>query len=270
MPRQINIRKTAISAIGKPLSGMVAVWYDENGIAHVIDENKQEIDQSSALPIVTNATLKADYEIFKLYQNTDTKKVVYFDGLNINELLRTVQYEELLTVDFEDGLMPAFFNIVNDTNNDWLVMPVANIGLSGNTSNYCIGVSNNGGASGAYSQNDVCHIWFDLAVPTGISAWRMSALWCGIAESVYDYIYITKVPNTYIPTAGVNVPTTAAYTRVGNERYNEQTIWTRSEINFGNEDAGNTVRFVISFRSDGSVQNAPAGAFDDFKIEVLR
>lgn len=56
MPRQINIRKTAISAIGKPLSGMVALFVDDNGYLHLKDS------AGNILPFKISELIAGNYE----------------------------------------------------------------------------------------------------------------------------------------------------------------------------------------------------------------
>jgi len=205
-----------------------------------------------------------------IYFNSDKQKLVFKDNSNWHEIITSLIWDVLLSFDFEDGNIPTMFNIVNDTNNKWLIMPPANLGLAGNDSDYCLAISNDNGVTGNYSNNNISHIWFDFAVPTGISKWRMSSIWAGVAESTYDYIYVSQVPTSYTPVAGSNIPTGSGYKRLGNERYNEQSVWLKNEIEFDNSDSGNTVRIVITFRSDGSVINNPAGGFDNFLIETLK
>lgn len=198
-----------------------------------------------------------------LFYNTTRGVFVSYDGNVWNEIYNAGSlWNILLFEDFEGGVIPTTMTVVNDTNNKWVV---------GTTEKYAgtygLYISNDNGVSANYSSSDVSHIYLDIPIPNGIQKWRMRAHWKGIAEPNYDHTKIYLDPNaTYVPTAGSQV---SGLIQIGDNEYNNQSTWIESIIEQDNTYQGTTVRVIISFRSDGSVQNAPSICLDNFFVESL-
>ncbi len=168
----------------------------------------------------------------------------------------------LMSEGFEGGAIPAAMTTVNDTLNEWVVGTAEKY-----EGTYGLYVSNDSGASADYSSSNVCHLYMDIPLPIALVKWRLRAFWKAVAEANFDYtrVYLDNTA-AYVPTAG-SLPT--GLEQIGGSQYNGQSSWSEDTIEMDGTEAGNTVRVVISFISDGSVENAPSICLDNFNIEYL-
>lgn len=217
--------------------------------------------------IITDAQRKAmpNPPVGVLFWISDIGIYAVFNGNKWDEVKKTQLWDILMFQNFEDGVMPPGITVVNDSENGWYVGTAESYdGL------YGLYVSNDGGVTAAYSNDNVCHFYFDITLPANIQKWRLRSMWKCMGEINYDFgrVYVDNTAS-FVPTAG-NLPAeSSTLYRIGNAQYNNQTDWQESSIEQDNTEAGNTIRIIVSFRSDISVIYNPPLCLDNFYVETL-
>jgi hypothetical protein len=201
-----------------------------------------------------------------VYYNTDRGIFVAYTGSIWVEIKNSGQlWTILMNEDFESGSIPSSMNVVDDTNNAFKVGTAEYYQGS-----YGLYVSNDDGASANYSSRNVCHVYFDVIIPNNATVLSLNFSWKGIAEPSYDYggVYFDETAS-YVPSAGSLPSSSSTLYQIGKTEYNDQSTWTKDVINITKFPAGERVRFIMSFRSDSSTENAPSFCLDNIKVEIL-
>ena len=200
-----------------------------------------------------------------VFFNTTRGVYVAYNGVYWSEIKDNILWYILQSEDFESGVMPTNFHVVNDSSSKWVVGTAEKY-----AGNYGLYISNDGGATASYTNNQVSHFYFDINLPANMSRWRLRSFWKGVSEVNYDFTKVYLDENaSYVPTAHNQVSTSATVYQVGSSQYNNQANWVEDTIEFDNSLAGTTVRIIVSFRSDGSVVNNPPTCLDNFYVEYL-
>ncbi|ASW75967.2 T9SS C-terminal target domain-containing protein [Chryseobacterium piperi] len=140
---------------------------------------------------------------------------------------------------------------------------------AGNPAN-SIYISDNGTANNYNTGlTSVTQAYRDIAVPAGTTAATLSFDWKADGESSYDYLRVWLVPASYVPTAGVQIPTGGGRIQLGNN-YNQQTSWqTYFNTNLDlSTFAGTTMRLVFEWRNDSSGGTQPPAAIDNINLII--
>ena len=199
-------------------------------------------------------------------------------AVKVDEALEVISFTE----NFESsGFTENSWNVVNDTENVWVVGQAENNG--GTSSAY---VSNNGGTSATYNINnaDVSHFYKDFTFNSNAESVYLIFDWkcqgenaAGAAQYDYGAVVITSTATT--PTAGSEV-TTAQATGGGDGRIGADdnlgkfnlnygttpgTTWNTETINLS-DYLGQTKRLVFTWNNDGSVGADPPFILDNIRI----
>lgn len=173
--------------------------------------------------------------------------------------------------DFEGGIIPSGWTTVNSAivTNDWEVGTAE--AQSGTNSLY---ISNDGGTTADYSSStpdNISHIYFDYALPTGITEPHLTFYWKCEGENGggiddYDFMRTYIAPTSVTPVADTFV--SSAY-QLGRSKYLEESGWIFTEIPISATYTGETIRVIFSFKSDFSITNAPSACVDNVTIYYL-
>jgi hypothetical protein len=203
-----------------------------------------------------------------VYYNTDRGKFVVYDGANWMEVIGN---HVLFYENFEDGSMPSSITAADDTDNAFKVGTAEK-----HQGSFGLYVSNDGGTSANYSAGNICHIYFDVAIPPDAVSLSLSFHWKGVAEPSYDFgeIYLDETAS-YTPSGGTSVTTSSTLYQIGKTEYNDQSSWVEDVINIDNSVAGKNIRFIMSFESDagswsGSNEYPPSFCLDDIYVKVVK
>jgi len=199
-----------------------------------------------------------------LFYNVETDKWLRWD-LELNslvdfagELYLAIDFQE----NFEGGVLPAGWTVVNGGENDWNVgTAAASEGTNG------LYISNDAGVSNVYSSIgaglDVSHVYVDIALPVASNQLILEFDWRCEAEVGFDWGSVYKTLPAFTPTANVENP---AIDQIGQSEYNNQSVFDTERINLPLVDGGTTKRFIWSWRNDTTVENQPPMAIDNVKI----
>lgn len=165
---------------------------------------------------------------------------------------------------------PANWTYSNDSqSNKWFVGTATNYG--GTNALY---ISDNNGVANQYAtgSTSVTHAYRDINIPAGTTTvsfafdWRANGE--GFSTHFYDYFRVWLVPNTFIPTAGIQITTGTDRLQVGGHFNNQPNYISYSNnIDIGSF-AGQTMRLVYEWNNDSSIGNQPPAAIDNVKISI--
>lgn len=200
-----------------------------------------------------------------LFYNVDAKNFIKWDVdidgfVILNEsLYGAVYYSE----NFEGGVLPADWTLVNGGENNWVVGTAA-----ASTGTYGLYISNDAGVSNVYSSVgaalDVSHAYVDIDLPSAATNFlRLVIDWRCEGEVGFDYAQIFDAPTSVTPVANAEVSATYL---IGSSEYNNQSIFTTEALDLPIGEAGTTRRFIFSWRNDNTVENQPPMAIDNIKI----
>ncbi len=185
----------------------------------------------------------------KSYFNTNRLLFVFYNGISWAEIDSSPIWDILYDEDFEGGVIPTGMTVVEDGVDKFMV------GAYGQPSgsNYGLYGSNDGGATDNYSDSVVYHIYFEMAIPD-VNAWRMTGLFRCPSEVGFDFakVYLCDT-TTPLPQAGVELIDNGTTIRNVGEIYQGVNIHENRTIECGDLFVEETVRIVISFKSDSSV-----------------
>lgn len=213
------------------------------------------------------ATILSGNPYAGLFYNVDSEKYILWNFEEdrfkqfVFEDYSTVYYKE----DFEGGVLPAGWTVVDGGENDWEVgTAAASSGLFG------LYISNDGGTTNQYSSVgaglDVSHAYFDIDLPSGINAMFLVFDWRCEGEVGFDASQVFNCPTTFTPTANVEVVDGVDGDRIGKVQYNDQSTFVTELIEIPIGQAGTTRRFVFSWRNDSTIENQPPMAIDNVQI----
>lgn len=181
----------------------------------------------------------------------------------------------ITSVPYETGFESAydnyFWTTVNSGRNDWYFGTATS--KDGGNSLY---VSNNGGVTNGYANNQACQSWVyrDFYFTPSDSNYVFSFDWKCTGESTYDWISVyigdpaEVVPQT--STAQTTPEGATAFTNPtkGTTLFNLQANWVHFETELdAKKYSGKVQRIYFRWRNDGSSGNPPA-AIDNVKIEM--
>lgn len=234
-----------------------SVIYENLNIWHVTDYQ---------LLLIKPLFSAANDEFSELFYNVDSdvflKWSLSLDGfveISTGNLYLSTSFNE----DFEGGVLPAGWTVVDGGENDWEVGTAAF--ASGSNGLY---ISNDAGVSNVYSSVglglDVSHVYVDIDLPAAASNELVLEFdWRCEAEVGFDFGSVFKTLTSFNPVANVENP---GVDQIGQSEYNNQSVFVKERIDLPLVDAGTTKRFIWSWRNDISVQNQPPMAIDNVKI----
>jgi len=198
-----------------------------------------------------------------VYYNIDRKIPVMYNG---TYWISMITGEQLWSIFLNDNFSSlSGWTSVDDTNN---AFEVGTVGAYNGSSAY---VSNDGGTSRNYDDDEVCHIYKDINIPSGITKWRAVWIWEALGEVGYDYgqVWLNTDKST-TPSASTEVSQSAVNILLATH-YDQAGYVTSSET--FTDYIGTGVRFIISGKSEASSWSGamfpPLLSLGQFKIETL-
>ena len=213
---------------------------------------------TSEINALTNTPL--DFVVFNTDENKLAVNTIKGWVLIDSTVMQTVLFHE----DWESrSFVTNGWVAVNDVSNKWVIGTADK-----HTGGYGVYISNDAGETTNYSNNtaQVSHLYVDVQIPAGISSASLLFYHKGEGEVGYDYMRIYKATTTYTPVAG-SLPDSNA-TLIGSSQYNDKSSFVEESIDLGVDEAGTTVRYIFSWKNDGSVGVSPAAIIDNIKIKV--
>lgn len=176
---------------------------------------------------------------------------------------------------FESGTTFAANNWSNTAGsaaqNQWVIDDGATSGFSGLR---CAYVSNNSGANPpphTYTNTTtrISHIYRDITIPVGESDITLNFDWILDGESIFDYMRVWIVPQSYTPTYGTQITAVGA-APTGNVQLgmdmSEQNTWTNTSYQLPTSYENTSVRLVFEWINDGSLGDNPPAAVDNISL----
>ncbi|WP_413511027.1 fibronectin type III domain-containing protein [Myroides odoratus] len=156
----------------------------------------------------------------------------------------------------------------NDTNNKWFVGNAVNNG--GTKALY---ISNDLGATNTYNTTgaQVSHVYKDFVIPTGTLEIGVNFDWRCVGEGgTWDYFRVWLVPDSFIPTTGVQITAATDRIRLGRSEFNGNPEFIREQLTQNaNVFAGQTMRLVFEWRQDTGGGTQPPAAIDNLEVAVI-
>lgn len=199
-----------------------------------------------------------------LFYNVDSERYLLWNFLEdrFKEFVFDDYATTYLSEDFEGGVLPVGWTLVNGGENDWIVgTAAAALGT------YGLYISTDGGTSNTYSSVggglDVSHVYVDIPLPSAVNAMFLVFDYRCEGEIGFDYGNVFNAPTSVTPVANVEV---SGIYEVGSAEYNDQSTFVTELIEIPIGQAGTTRRFIFSWRNDTFIENQPPMAIDNVKI----
>ncbi|MBX3165440.1 MAG: hypothetical protein KF900_13275, partial [Bacteroidetes bacterium] len=198
-------------------------------------------------------------------------KNIYKRLLTVTTILSSFATAQINLIDpaqdggFELGNTPVAngWNVTNSASS-WIVGVNAPVGFSGNNSAYVSSSPPNF----VYTNNSVTHLYKDVFVPPTSTLEVLSFSVICVAESGWDYMRVYLTPTSVNPVGNTQLAASGTapngIIKLGPD-YAGYSSWTPQGFNLPSGYAGNWVRIIFEFRSDGSVINSPP-AIDNVKL----
>lgn len=228
-------------------------------------------------PADADFTVVADTNFVTIGGLTENTAYLFFMRKVCGDDKSIVLYSKFTTVqtpaaipffdDFENG---NSWLLLNDTLiNAWVVDTAAHFGEG----NHALYISNDGGATHAYTNNKAAAVYATKAIRVEEDGkYTFSYDWLANGESTYDYIRIALVPASVELTAGTTLPSGVSSSALpagwiaidGGSKLNLATAWQQKVVS-AIVSAG-IYKVVILWRDDTGGGTNPPAAIDNFSI----